>query len=125
MHDNSETEPGPWVPDPDVPTDPGSSDPDPTDPTGITLAEPITDDQLAELDFLRYESAHLQARVRELEKQLRDTERERDTIQHERNLMAQDFQWTLKRLSDSPLAPVLKRMPGFRALDAKWGSGNR
>lgn len=94
----------------------------PSDPTGITLAEPITDDQLAELDFLRYESAHLQSRVRDLEQQVRDTERERDTVQHERNLMAQDFQWTLGRLSESPISPLLRRMKGFRALNEKWGS---
>ncbi len=91
------------------------------DDTGIELADPITDDELAELDFLRYESAHLQARVRDLEERLKNTERERDTIQHERNLMAQDFRWTLNRLARSPLAPALRRLEGFRRLHDKWG----
>ena len=95
--------------------------PDTSDDTGIELAEPITDDELAELDFLRYESAHLQARVRDLEERLKTTERERDTIQHERNLMAQDFRWTLNRLSRSPLAPALRRLEGFRRLNDRWG----
>ena len=89
-------------------------------PTGIELTEPITDDELAELDFLRYETAHLQARVRDLEEQLAQTQRERDTIQHERNLMAQDFRWTLDRLARSPLAPALRRMKGFRRLHDRW-----
>ena len=93
----------------------------PPDDTGIELAEPISDDELAELDFLRYESAHLQARVRDLEERLKTTERERDTIQHERNLMAQDFRWTLSRLNRSPLAPALRRLEGFRRLHDRWG----
>lgn len=88
---------------------------------GIELADPITDDELAELDFLRYESAHLQARVRDLESQLIQIQRERDTIQHERNLMAQDFRWTLDRLARSPLAPALRRMKGFQRLNDRWG----
>jgi hypothetical protein len=92
-----------------------------TTPTGIELVEPITDDELAELDFLRYETAHLQARVRDLEDELVQTRRERDTIQHERNLMAQDFRWTLNRLARSPIAPALRRMEGFRRLNDRWG----
>ena len=88
---------------------------------GIELADPITDDELAELDFLRYESSHLQARVRDLESQLIQIQRERDTIQHERNLMAQDFRWTLDRLARSPLAPALRRMKGFQRLNDRWG----
>ena len=90
-------------------------------PTGIEAAGPISDDELVELDFLRYENPHLQARVRDLESQLKLAHKERDTIQHERNLMAQDFRWTLNRLSKSPLAPALRRMDGFRRLHAKWG----
>lgn len=89
---------------------------------GVVAAKPLAMSELAELDFLRYESTHLQARVRDLEKQLNTATRERDTIQHERNLMAQDFQWTLDRLANSPLSPVLKRADGFRRLQAKWGS---
>ena len=94
---------------------------DPADTLGIAAAAPLSMSELAELDFLRYESAHLQARVRDLDKQLSITQRERDTIQHERNLMAQDFQWTLNRLATSPLAPLLRRAEGFRRLQAKWG----
>ena len=93
-------------------------------PTWLVIAEPISDDERAQLDFLRYESAHLQARVRDLEKQVKDTARERDTIQHERNLMAQDFQWTLGRLDRSPLAPLLRRMEGYTRLRSKWGAGS-
>ena len=89
--------------------------------TGIELAEAITDDEHAELDFLRYATAHLQSRVIELEKQLLETSRDRDTIRHERNLMAQDFQWTLGRLNSSPIAPMLRRMDGFNKLNEKWG----
>ncbi|MGI9608342.1 MAG: hypothetical protein ACR2P0_19590 [Acidimicrobiales bacterium] len=112
----------------DSSTEPGEGDesePNPIeiDPTGLVVAEPISDDERAELDFLRYESAHLQARVRDLEQQVKDTARERDTIQHERNLMAQDFQWTLGRLDSSPLAPVLRRMEGYKRLRTKWGAG--
>ena len=117
MHDEADE-----VPEPHDQNGPDASS---TDPTGITLAEPITDDELAELDFLRYESAHLQSRVRDLERRVKDVERDRDTIQHERNLMAQDFQWTLTRLAESPLAPVLRRMKGFRTLNEKWGTGGR
>ena len=104
----------------DTPTVPQSTDSAVV--LGITPAAPVSMSELAELDFLRYEAAHLQARVRDLEKQLSTTQRERDTIQHERNLMAQDFQWTLDRLDTSPLAPVLRRAEGFRRLQAKWGN---
>jgi hypothetical protein len=89
--------------------------------TGIELADAITDTEHAELDFLRYATAHLQSRVTELEKQLLETSRDRDTIRHERNLMAQDFQWTLNRLNNSPIAPMLRRMDGFNKLNEKWG----
>ncbi|NNC79565.1 MAG: hypothetical protein HKN94_05375 [Acidimicrobiales bacterium] len=87
---------------------------------GLIPAGPISEHEVVELDFLRYESAHLQARVRDLEDQLKDAVRERDTIQHERNLMAQDFRWTLNRLASSPAGPALKRMEGFRTLLDKW-----
>ena len=89
--------------------------------TGIELAEAITDNEQAELDFLRYATAHLQSRVTELEKKMLETSRDRDTIRHERNLMAQDFQWMLQRLSASPIGPMLRRMEGFNRLHAKWG----
>jgi hypothetical protein len=87
---------------------------------GLIPAGPISEHEVVEVDFLRYEAAHLQARVRDLEDQLNLAVRERDTIQHERNLMAQDFQWTLNRLASSPAGPALKRMEGFRNLLDKW-----
>jgi hypothetical protein len=89
---------------------------------GLEMLEPITGDEKAELDFLRYETAHLQRRLRSIEVELDTATIERDTIRHERNLMAQDFQWTLERLSSSPVGPVLKRTSGFKRLVETWGS---
>lgn len=89
---------------------------------GLELVAPITDDEKAELDFLRYETAHLQRRLREVERELDAATVERDTIRHERNLMAQDFQWTLQRLASSPAGPAFKRMPGFARMLETWGS---
>lgn len=89
---------------------------------GLELLEPITSDEKAELDFLRYETAHLQRRLRAIEVELDAATNERDTIRHERNLMAQDFQWTLQRLDSSPIGPVLRRTHGFRRMIETWGS---
>lgn len=88
---------------------------------GLELRSPITEDEKAELDFLRYESAHLQRRLREIEGELDAATVERDTIRHERNLMAQDFTWTLHKLDGSPLGPLLRRMPGFVRMLETWG----
>ena len=88
---------------------------------GVVPSTPITDDEKAELYFLRHEAAYLQRRLSEIEIELDQAEIERDTIRHERNLMAQDFQWTLDRLAASPLGPALKRAKGFRRLTDTWG----
>jgi uncharacterized protein (DUF3084 family) len=88
---------------------------------GLVPSTPITDDEKAELDFLRHEAAFLQRRLSEIEIELDSAETERDTIRHERNLMAQDFQWTLERLAASPVGPALKRSKGFRRLTDTWG----
>lgn len=88
---------------------------------GLEMVSPITDDEKAELDFLRYESAHLQRRLREIEGELDEATLERDTIRHERNLMAQDFSWTLNKMSSSPAGPLLKRLPGFQRMVETWG----
>ena len=89
---------------------------------GLELVSPITEDEKAELDFLRYESAHLQRRLRSIEVELDAAVIERDTIRHERNLMAQDFEWTLHKLAKSPAGPILKRLPGFARMLETWGS---
>lgn len=88
---------------------------------GLEMVQPITDDEKAELDFLRYESAHLQRRLREIENELDKATVERDTIRHERNLMAQDFVWTLDKMSSSPAGPLLKRLSGFQRMVDTWG----
>lgn len=90
-------------------------------PTGLVPGGPISDHEHVELDFLRYENAHLQSRLRDLEKQMGEVEIERDTIQHERNLAIQDLRWTLGRLAKSPVGPALRRMEGFQRLRSKWG----
>lgn len=92
----------------------------PANELGLELRSPITDDERAELDFLRYEGAHLQRRLREIEQELDAATIERDTIRHERNLMAQDFSWTLNKLDGSPLGPMLRRMPGFARMYDTW-----
>lgn len=89
---------------------------------GLEMVAPITADEKAELDFLRYETAHLQRQLRALEGELDDATVERDTIRHERNLMAQDFQWTLARLAKSPLGPFLRRTEGFTRMQSSWGT---
>ena len=89
---------------------------------GLTPVSPITNDEKAELDFLRHEAGYLQQRLSVVEDELEQTIIERDTIRHERNLMAQDFSWTLKRLNRSPLGPVLGRSDGFRRLMETWGN---
>ena len=88
---------------------------------GLIPVEPITDDEKAELDFLRHEAGYLQQRLDVVEDALEKTTIERDTITHERNLMAQDFVWTLKRLSHSPAGPLLQRTAGFRRMLDTWG----
>lgn len=88
---------------------------------GLIPAAPLSPSERAELDFLRYEAGHLQRRMREVEVALRNAERERDTIRHERNLMSQDFRWTLERLNSSPLGVPLRRTPGFRRMLDTWG----
>lgn len=88
---------------------------------GLVASQPLSPSERAELDFLRYEAGHLQRRMREVEVALRAAEQERDTIRHERNLMSQDFRWTLERLDASPLGVALRRTPGFRRLIATWG----
>ena len=88
---------------------------------GLTPVTPITDDEKAELDFLRHEAAYMQRRLSEAESELAAVSIERDTIRHERNLMAQDFQWTLGRLNDSPLGVGLRRTAGFQRLLDTWG----
>ena len=99
-----------------------------SDDLGLSPVEPISTSDRAELDFLRYESAYLQQRVEEIKAELRDTEErlrqteiERDTIRHERNLMSQDFRWTLQKLASSPAGPLLARSDGFRRLQDTWG----
>lgn len=94
-----------------------SSQPD----IGLQPVTPITADEKAELDFLRYESAYLQQRLDEVENELERAVVERDTIRHERNLMAQDFSWTLNRLSRSPAGPILSRTEGFQRMRETWG----
>ncbi len=91
------------------------------DDLGLTPVTPITDDEKAELDFLRFEAAHLQRRLTELEGALDAAEIERDTVRHERNLMAQDFAWTLERLNSSPIGAALRRTAGFQRLLDTWG----
>lgn len=97
-------------------------DPDLANELGLELVAPITDDEKAELDFLRYEAAHLQRRLRSIEVELDAAVVERDTIRHERNLMAQDFAWTLNRLASSPAGPLFKRLPGFSRMLDTWGT---
>jgi len=92
---------------------------------GLTPVTPITQDEKAELDFLRYEAAHMQSRLAEVEAALDEATTERDTIRHERNLMAQDFAWTLDRLDNSPLGPALRRTDGFQRLLETWGDADR
>ena len=91
------------------------------DDLGLVPVKPITQDEKAELDFLRYEAAHLRRRLGEVEQSLDLAVEERDTIRHERNLMAQDFSWTLRKLRDSPLGPVLSRSKGFSRMLDTWG----
>ncbi len=81
---------------------------------GLTPATPITNDEKAELDFLRYEAAYLQARLDVIEDEL-------EAVRKERNQMAEDFSWTLNRLADSPVGPLLSRRVGFRRLLETWG----
>ena len=88
---------------------------------GLIPVTPITDDEKAELDFLRQEAAHLQRRLAEVESQLDAATIERDTVVHERNLMAADFVWTLNKLANSPAGPALRRTEGFRRMLDTWG----
>ncbi len=88
---------------------------------GLIPATPITDDEKAELDFLRHEAGYLQQRLDVVEDALAKASVERDTITHERNLMAQDFVWTLKRLANSPAGPLLRRNAGFVRMLDTWG----
>jgi len=92
---------------------------------GLIPVTPITDDEKAELDFLRHEAGHLQRRLSEVEAALDIAEVERDTIRHERNLIAQDFAWTLDRLNRSPLGPALRRTEGFQRMIQTWGDPTR
>lgn len=92
---------------------------------GLIPVTPISTDEKAELDFLRQEAAHLQRRLAEVESALDDASIERDTIRHERNLMAQDFAWTLHRLAASPVGPVLRRTEGFQRMLDSWGDPAR
>lgn len=92
-----------------------------TSSLGLSPVSPITNDEKAELDFLRHEAAYMQRRLTEAEAELAAAATERDTIRHERNLMAQDFQWTLARLNDSPLGVGLRRTAGFQRLLDTWG----
>lgn len=98
------------------------------DDLGLRPVEPVSASERAELDFLRYEAAYLQQRLLEVKEELRATEHklheveiERDTIRHERNVMSQDFRWTLERLANSPAGPLLRRTDGFRRLTETWG----
>ena len=98
------------------------------DDLGLQPVEPISPSDAAELDFLRYEAAYLQRRLLEIKEQLHqtelqlgETEIERDTIRHERNLMSQDFRWTLNKLAGSPAGPLLQRSEGFRRMTETWG----
>ena len=93
-----------------------------TDDLGLRPAEPLSPSERAELDFLRYEAGHLQRRLREVEEALHTAEIERDTIRHERNLMSQDFRWTLDKLASSPAGPVLRRSGGFQRMVDTWGT---
>ncbi len=92
-----------------------------SDDLGLRPATPLSQSERVELDFLRHEAGHLQRRLREVERALQTAEIERDTIRHEKNLMAQDFRWTLERLATSPLGPALRRTAGFRRLVEQWG----
>ncbi len=92
------------------------------DDLGLTPITPITSDEKAELDFLRHEAAHIQRRLTELETELDKTTIERDTIRHERNLMAQDFAWTLNKMANSPAGPALRRLDGFSRMLETWGN---
>lgn len=92
-----------------------------SDDLGLRPATPLSTSERVELDFLRYEAGHLQRRLAEVEAALQAAEIERDTIRHEKNLMAQDFQWTLDRLASSPLGPALRRTAGFQRLLDEWG----
>lgn len=89
---------------------------------GLRPAEPLSPSERAELDFLRYEAGHLQRRLREVESALLAAEIERDTIRHERNLMSQDFRWTLDKLATSPAGPLLRRSEGFQRMVDTWGA---
>lgn len=89
---------------------------------GLTPVSPISDDEKAELDFLRHEAAYLQARLDVVEDELEQAVIDRDTIRHERNLMAQDFSWTLNRMATSPAGPLLMRTDGFRRMLETWGN---
>ena len=91
------------------------------DRLGLQPAAPLSPSERAELDFLRYEASYLQRRVHELEEEVRGVEIERDTIRHERNLMSQDFRWTLDKLASSPAGPVLRRSDGFQRMIDTWG----
>lgn len=81
---------------------------------GLRPSTPITDDEKAELDFLRYEAAYLHARLDGIEDELREVRSERDR-------MAKDFSWTLNRIAKSPAGPILSRRAGFRRLFETWG----
>lgn len=87
---------------------------DTTPNIGLTPRTPITDDEKAELDFLRYEAAFLQQRLDVIEDELAE-------VKDERKRMAHDFAWTLNRLAQSPAGPLLSKRPGFRRLFETWG----
>lgn len=91
------------------------------DDLGLFPVEPLSPSERAELDFLRYEAGHLQRRLREVEEALQIAEVERDTIRHERNLMSQDFRWTLEKLDSSPAGPLLRKSAGFQRMVDTWG----
>ena len=91
-------------------------------PIGLEPGGPISPHEHVELDFLRYENAHLQTRLRDLEKQVNQVTIERDTIQHERNLAIQDLRWTRKRVASAPRGLAGKRMGGGQKLLSKWAN---
>jgi len=98
------------------------------DDLGLKPVEPLSPSERAELDFVRLEVSHLLRRLSETESLLKqteanlaDTEIDRDTIRHERNLMSQDLRWTLEKLASSPAGPLLRRSAGFQRMIDTWG----
>ena len=80
-------------------------------PIGLEPGGPISPHEHVELDFLRYENAHLQTRLRDLERQVNLVTVERDTIQHERSHRSRaqvanhrEHRWTYS----GPKCPLVK-----------------